>query len=45
MDRTDDTLQKLRIKSIGDLAKFKYARWAEALAIAAEFENKEGGSR
>jgi hypothetical protein len=25
--------------------QWKFARWAEALTIAAEFENSEGGSR
>lgn len=42
---TDTTLAALKIKTIKDLAKWKFARWAEALAIAAEFENPDGGSR
>lgn len=42
---TDTTLEKLRIKSVKDLSKWKFARWAEALVIAAEFENEDSGSR
>ncbi|KIZ01039.1 hypothetical protein MNEG_6924 [Monoraphidium neglectum] len=42
---SDTTLAQLRIKTIKDLAQWKFARWAEALTIAAEFENPEGGSR
>ncbi len=42
--RTDTTLAKFKVKTIRDLATFKFARWAEALVAAAEFENKKGGS-
>ena len=45
LTRSDSTLAKLRIKSIKDLSKWKFARWAEALSAAAEFENDEQGSR
>ncbi|GBF95361.1 hypothetical protein Rsub_07789 [Raphidocelis subcapitata] len=38
-------LQGLAPWSIKDLSKWKFARWAEALVVAAEFENDEGGSR
>lgn len=37
-DWTDTTLSALRINTIKDLAVWKYARWAEALVDAAEFE-------
>lgn len=37
-NRSDATLKELRVKSIGDLAKWKYAQWAEALVAAADYE-------
>jgi nucleotidyltransferase/DNA polymerase involved in DNA repair len=33
-----ELLESLGVKSIGDLAEFKYCRWAEAIVHAAEFE-------
>lgn len=41
---TDTTLAQLRIKTIKDLAVWKYCRWAEALVMASEFENAKGSS-
>ena len=38
-------LAALKIKSVGDLAKWKYAVWADALVAMAAAENAEGGSR
>jgi hypothetical protein len=43
--RTDGALQKLRIASVGDLAKWKYAGWADALVTLAEFEREDMSSR
>jgi hypothetical protein len=43
--RTDGALQQLKIKSVGDLAKWKYAAWADALVTLAEYEREDGGSR
>lgn len=36
--RADSVLADLRVKTIGDLAAWKYAVWAEALVAAAEWE-------
>ena len=44
-DRSDTVLAALKIKSVGDLAKWKYAVWADALVAMAAAENAEGGSR
>eukprot|EP00934_Nitzschia_sp_Nitz4_P008869 Nitzschia sp. Nitz4//scaffold211_size37880//3548//4105//NITZ4_007698-RA/size37880-processed-gene-0.0-mRNA-1//1//CDS//3329541955//8859//frame0 len=33
-----DLLETLGVKSIGDLAEFKYCRWAEAIVAASAFE-------
>ena len=38
-------LAALKVKSVGDLAKFKYCLWADALVAMAGAENAEGGSR
>lgn len=43
--RTDGALAELGIKSVSDLAKWKYAKWAQALAVLAAYERAEGGSR
>ncbi|KAI8463174.1 MAG: hypothetical protein J3K34DRAFT_444916 [Monoraphidium minutum] len=43
-DWTEAAFSQLRIHTIADLASWKYARWAEALVEAAEFENETGGS-
>jgi hypothetical protein len=43
--RTDGALQQLRIKSVADLAKWKYAGWADALVTLAEYEREDMGSR
>eukprot|EP00565_Helicotheca_tamesis_P004416 CAMPEP_0185723436 /NCGR_PEP_ID=MMETSP1171-20130828/286_1 /TAXON_ID=374046 /ORGANISM="Helicotheca tamensis, Strain CCMP826" /LENGTH=191 /DNA_ID=CAMNT_0028391139 /DNA_START=58 /DNA_END=633 /DNA_ORIENTATION=- len=34
-----ELLEKLRVKTIGDLAELKYCRWAEAIVTASKFEN------
>lgn len=36
--RADAVLADLRVKTIGDLAAWKFAVWAEALVAAAEWE-------
>jgi len=33
-----DTFQSLGVKTVADLADFKYCKWAEAITIAAKFE-------
>jgi hypothetical protein len=38
-------LKELKISSVGDLAKWKYAAWAEALTVLAGFERADGSSR
>jgi hypothetical protein len=43
--RTDGALSELGIKSVSDLAKWKYAKWAQALTVLAAYERVEGGSR
>lgn len=43
--RTDGALAKLKIKSVGDLAKWKYASWADALVTLAEYEREDMSSR
>lgn len=40
-DWTDGVLEGLRVKTIGDLASWKYAAWAEAIAQAAELESED----
>lgn len=45
LHRTDGALQDLGIKSVSDLAKWKYAKWAHALTVLAAYERVEGGSR
>lgn len=40
-DWTDTTLKELHIKSISDLATFKYCDWAAAIVTAAEYESTE----
>ncbi|WIA18329.1 hypothetical protein OEZ85_009794 [Tetradesmus obliquus] len=42
---TDGALAKLKIKSVGDLAKWKYASWADALVTLAEYEREDMSSR
>lgn len=41
----DDALKKLRVKTIKDLAKWKFALWAEAIHTLAAYEREDGGSR
>ena len=36
--KADEILKDLGVKTIGDLAEFKYAAWAEALTILAPYE-------
>lgn len=43
--RTDSALQELGIKSVSDLAKWKFAAWAQALTTLAAYERLDGGSR
>jgi hypothetical protein len=43
--RTDGALQQLKIKSVNDLAKWKYAGWADALVTLAEYEREDMSSR
>jgi hypothetical protein len=41
----DETLKALGVKSVGDLGKWKYAVWADAIATLAQFESAEFESR
>jgi len=41
---TNDHLAALKIKSIKDLANWKFARWSEALAVLAAYENADHSS-
>lgn len=43
--RTDSALQELGIKSVSDLAKWKFAAWAHALTTLAAYERLDSGSR
>jgi hypothetical protein len=43
--RTDGALQQLKIKNVSDLAKWKYAGWADALVTLAEYEREDVSSR
>lgn len=36
--KADDVLKSLGVKSVGDLADFKYAQWAEAIVAMGKFE-------
>eukprot|EP01003_Olkasia_polycarbonata_P006254 NODE_650_length_763_cov_51.911765_g585_i0.p1 GENE.NODE_650_length_763_cov_51.911765_g585_i0~~NODE_650_length_763_cov_51.911765_g585_i0.p1 ORF type:complete len:167 (-),score=39.02 NODE_650_length_763_cov_51.911765_g585_i0:224-724(-) len=43
-DWCDSTLADLGIKSVGDLANWKYARWAESLVVLAKYESLDHSS-
>ena len=43
-DWTDSTLAKLRVKTVGDLAKWKFVLWAQALVELAQFESPDHSS-
>jgi nucleotidyltransferase/DNA polymerase involved in DNA repair len=36
-----ELLESLGVKSIGDLAEFKYCRWAEAIVVASKYEESK----
>jgi RecG-like helicase len=36
-----ELLEKLHVKTVGDLAEFKYCRWAESIVAIAEYEETE----
>ena len=38
-DAAGELLDDLGVKTIGDLATFKYCRWAEAIVVAAQYED------
>lgn len=43
--RTDNALKELKVNSVGDLAKFKYAAWADSLTTLAAYERADDSSR
>ena len=43
--KAGESLAKLGLKTISDLADYKFCRWAEAIVAAAEFENADFSSR
>lgn len=38
-DAAGELLEDLGVKTVGDLATFKYCRWAEAIVVAAQYED------
>jgi hypothetical protein len=42
--RADEVLGELGIKSVQDLADWKYAAWADALVTLSEYENADFSS-
>ena len=38
-DAAGELLDDLGVKTVGDLAAFKYCRWAEAIITAAQYED------
>ena len=43
-DEKGDIWKQLGVKTVGDLAKFKYCLWAEAIQTAAKFEEEPVGT-
>jgi hypothetical protein len=37
-EKAGERLQTMGVRTVGDLAKFKYCKWAEAMQIAAKYE-------
>ena len=44
-DWADSVLKPLHVKTVGDLANWKYCRWSEALVTLSKFENADHSSR
>ncbi len=38
-------LNELHVKTVSDLAEFKYCKWAEAIVIMSEFEHKKSAKQ
>lgn len=43
-DWTDSTFAKLNIKTVADLANWKYVTWAQAIVTLAQFESPDHSS-